>query len=103
MSVVLSKYTTLGTGGPAREFVQPTTIAEVEAVLRRGEPVAVVGLGSNLLAADEGVDTIVLHLEGERAEVSTTETMLRAGGGAANAVALHRARADGLGGFEFAC
>ena len=29
--------------------------------------------------------------------------MLRVGGGAANAVALHRARAAGLGGFEFAC
>ena len=28
---------------------------------------------------------------------------MRAGGGAANAVALHRARAAGLGGFEFAC
>jgi UDP-N-acetylmuramate dehydrogenase len=29
--------------------------------------------------------------------------VLRVGGGAANAVALHRARAAGLGGFEFAC
>ena len=29
--------------------------------------------------------------------------MLRAGGGATNAVCLHRARAAGLGGFEFAC
>ena len=29
--------------------------------------------------------------------------MLHVGGGAANAVALHRARAAGLGGFEFAC
>ena len=28
---------------------------------------------------------------------------MRAGGGAANAVCLHRARAAGLGGFEFAC
>jgi UDP-N-acetylenolpyruvoylglucosamine reductase len=28
---------------------------------------------------------------------------VRAGGGAANAVVLHRARAEGLGGFEFAC
>ena len=31
------------------------------------------------------------------------EELLVAGGGAANAVALHRARAAGLGGFEFAC
>ena len=30
-------------------------------------------------------------------------TLLRAGGGASNAVCLHRARAAGLGGLEFAC
>src|SRR2546423_2448920 len=107
MSVELARYTTLGTGGPAREFAQPTAVAEVEELLRRardeGLAVAVVGLGSNLLVADEGVDALVLHLEGELAAVSTSDQMLRAGGGAANAVALHRARAAGRGGFEFAC
>jgi UDP-N-acetylmuramate dehydrogenase len=103
MTVELARYTTLGTGGPARDFAQPTTIAEVEELLRRGEPVAVVGLGSNLLVADEGVDALVLHLEGELATVEVDGTTLRVGGGAANAVALHRARAAGLGGFEFAC
>jgi UDP-N-acetylmuramate dehydrogenase len=49
------------------------------------------------------VDALVLHLEGELAAVSTLELCLRAGGGAANAVALHRAREAGLGGFEYAC
>jgi UDP-N-acetylenolpyruvoylglucosamine reductase len=34
---------------------------------------------------------------------SRPRDMLRVGGGAANAVALHRARAAGLGSFEFAC
>jgi UDP-N-acetylmuramate dehydrogenase len=99
----LSRYTTLGTGGPARDFAQPSSIAELEELLRRGENVAVVGLGSNLLVADDGVDALVLHLEGELAAVSTLELCLRAGGGAANAVALHRVREAGLGGFEFAC
>ena len=103
MSVELARYTTLGTGGPAREFAQPTSVTEVEELLRRGENVAVVGLGSNLLVADDGVDALVLHLEGELAAVRTLELSLRAGGGAANAVALHKARTAGLGGFEFAC
>jgi UDP-N-acetylmuramate dehydrogenase len=103
VSVLLSRYTTLGTGGPARDFARPTSIAEVEALLRRGETVAVVGLGSNLLVADEGVDALVLHLEGDLAAVEIRGTALRVGGGTANAVALHRARAAGLGGFEFAC
>lgn len=99
----LGRYTTLGTGGPARDFAQPETVAEVEALLRRGEPVAVIGLGSNLLVADDGVDALVLRLGGELAAVEVDGTTVRIGGGAANAVALHKARAAGLGGFEFAC
>ena len=99
----LSRYTTLGTGGPAREFAQPTSVAEVEELLRRGLPVATIGLGSNLLVADEGVDAIVLKLGGELASIEVDGDLVRAGGGAANAVVLHRARAAGLGGFEFAC
>jgi UDP-N-acetylenolpyruvoylglucosamine reductase len=62
-----------------------------------------VGLGSNLLVADEGVDALALRLEGELAVAATEGGLLVAGGGAANAVCLHRARAAGLGGFEFAC
>jgi UDP-N-acetylmuramate dehydrogenase len=98
----LSRYTTLGTGGPALEFAQPTSVAEVEELLRRGLPVATIGLGSNLLVADEGVDALVLKLGGELAAVQIEGDLLRAGGGAADAVCLHRARAAGLGGFEFA-
>jgi UDP-N-acetylmuramate dehydrogenase len=105
--VALARYTTLGTGGPARAFARPESEPEVNELLRwareRALAVAVVGLGSNLLAADEGVDALVLKLGGELASVEADGDGLRAGGGAANAVALHRARAAGLGGFEFAC
>jgi UDP-N-acetylmuramate dehydrogenase len=104
VTVELSRYTTLGTGGPAREFATPGSVAEVEQLLRRADgEVAVVGLGSNLLVADDGVDALVLHLEGALAAVEIDGTTVRAGGGAANAVVLHRVRAAGLGGFEFAC
>jgi len=99
----LSRYTTLGTGGPAREFAEPKTVAEVQELLRRDVPVATIGLGSNLLVADDGVDALVLKLGGELAAVEVEGNLVRAGGGAANAVCLHRARAAGLGGFEFAC
>ena len=103
MSVELARYTTLGTGGPARDFAQPSSIAELEELLARDEPVAIVGLGSNLLVADAGVDALVLRLQGQLAAIETKDLVLLAGGGAANAVALHRARTAGLGGFEFAC
>jgi UDP-N-acetylmuramate dehydrogenase len=105
--VALSRFTTLGTGGPARAFARPETLEELEETLARaGEqelPVATVGLGSNLLVADEGFDGLVLKLGGELAEAIVDGERLLAGGGAANAVCLHRVRAAGLGGFEFAC
>ncbi len=105
--VRLSKLTTVGIGGPARGFARPRSPAELDEALawaaERDLPVRPVGLGSNLLAADEGVEALVIRLDGELAEVDVRGDVLVAGGGAANAVCLHRARAAGLGGFEFAC
>ena len=105
--VPLARLTTIGTGGAARAFAQPSSLPELEAALawaaERDVPVAAVGLGSNLLAADQGVDALVLKLTGELAAVRVEGEHILAGGGATNAVCLHNARAAGLGGFEFAC
>jgi UDP-N-acetylmuramate dehydrogenase len=105
--VALSRLTTIGTGGQARALARPGSLAELEEAIawaaERGLEVAVVGLGSNLLAPDEGVDLLVVKLEGELAAAEARDGLLVAGGGAPNAVSLHRARAAGLGGFEFAC
>lgn len=105
--VALSRLTTIGTGGPARAYAEPRTLSELEGALRAARDqeleVATVGLGSNLLAADTGVEMLVLRLAGELAGAHTQGILLVAGGGATNAVCLHRARAAGLGGFEFAC
>jgi UDP-N-acetylmuramate dehydrogenase len=105
--VALSRFTTLGTGGPARAFGRPETLEELEEAFtwasERELPVATIGLGSNLLVADDGFEGLVLKLGGELAEATVEGERLLAGGGAANAVCLHRVRAAGLGGFEFAC
>ena len=105
--VPLDRLTTVGIGGPARHFARPTTLGELEEALRwaadEGSEVYTVGLGSNLLVADAGVDGLALRLDGELAAASVEGDLLSAGGGATNAVSLHRTRAAGLGGFEFAC
>jgi UDP-N-acetylmuramate dehydrogenase len=105
-NVALARHTTIGTGGPARFFARPETVEElVDALVwarEHGVAVEVIGLGSNVLVHDEGVDALVLKLAGELAAASVDGDLLVAGGGAANAVCLHRARAAGLGGFEFA-
>ena len=105
--VPLSRYTTIGTGGPARAFARPETLQELRDSLAWARvadlAIATLGLGSNLLVADDGVDALVLKLAGELATARVEGDLLIAGGGAPNAVALHRARDAGLGGFEFAC
>jgi UDP-N-acetylmuramate dehydrogenase len=105
--VPLARLTTIGVGGPARALARPRSVRELVDALRyardEGLDVLAVGLGSNLLAADEGVDALVLRLEGELADIDVDEHTLSAGGGATNAVCLHRAREAGLGGLEFAC
>jgi UDP-N-acetylenolpyruvoylglucosamine reductase len=105
--VPLARLTTIGTGGVPAALARPRTVAELGDALRyardEGLGVFVVGLGSNVLAADGRLDVLVVRLEGELGAVEVVDGVLQAGGGATNAVCLHRARAAGLGGFEFAC
>ncbi len=62
--VPLARFTTIGTGGPARAFARAATLAELEQALAwaraRELPVRPIGLGSNLLVADEGVGALVV-------------------------------------------
>ena len=105
-AAALSRFTTIGTGGAARWLARPETIEELVEVLAwaadHDAPVETVGLGSNLLVADEGFDGLIVKLAGELVSVEIDDGLLLAGGGATNAVCLHRARAAGLGGLEFA-
>ena len=105
-NVGLARHTTIGTGGPARWFGRPETVEDLSELLDWGAEreiaIAVVGLGSNLLVPDVGVHALVVKLSGELATAHVEGQTLVMGGGAPNAVGLHRARTAGLGGFEFA-
>ena len=63
---LLRDRTTLRLGGPARRWVTATTEAElveaVDAADRAGEPVLVLGGGSNVVVADEGFDGVVVEV-----------------------------------------
>jgi UDP-N-acetylenolpyruvoylglucosamine reductase len=64
--VPLARYTTLGLGGPARRFAEAVTEADLVAQVRsadeRGEPLLVLGGGSNLVIADDGFPGTVVHV-----------------------------------------
>jgi UDP-N-acetylmuramate dehydrogenase len=73
-SAALADHTTLRLGGPARRLVEATSAAEIVAAVSRadaaGEPILLVGGGSNLVVADEGFDgvAILLRSRGVRVE-----------------------------------
>jgi UDP-N-acetylmuramate dehydrogenase len=64
--VPLASLTTLRLGGPAKRLVEATTQDEIADLVadcdRRGEPVLVLGGGSNLVVADAGFDGTVVRV-----------------------------------------
>ncbi len=63
---LLSEYTTLRLGGPARRFIEVDTTRElidaVHAADQAGEPILVLGGGSNLVVGDAGFDGTVIRV-----------------------------------------
>ena len=104
--VALGRYTTFGSGGPARGFLRARSEEDVAGALawaaERDLPVLALGFGSNLLVADVGVEALALRLEGELASVEIEGEKMIAGGGAADALCARQAQAAGLSGLEFA-
>jgi UDP-N-acetylmuramate dehydrogenase len=101
----LAQLATVRTGGPAELFARAGSEAELAELLgwasANALPVSVVGSGSNLLVADEGVPGLVLKLDRELAKIEHDGAALDCGGGARlPAVAAVAARA-GLSGIEF--
>jgi len=103
----VSRLTTVGTGGLARFLARPGTRTELAEVLRWADAdeldVAVVGLGSNLLVADEGYDGVVVRLAGDLARIERDDDRIVCGGGASLAAVVKRATGWGLSGIEFGC
>ena len=74
-AVPLSGYTTLRLGGPAARFVAAGTAEDVASAVRaadgRGEPVLVLGGGSNLVVADEGFDGTVVQVANRGSKIDS--------------------------------
>ncbi|GAA3091270.1 UDP-N-acetylmuramate dehydrogenase [Streptosporangium carneum] len=81
--VRLAPYTTLGLGGPAGAFVEAGSAEEIVELVagadRAGEPVLVLGGGSNLVVADEGFDGLVVRVASRGVEVDGDRITAQAG------------------------
>lgn len=101
----LSRLLTVRSGGPAELFARAGSDSELSELLawahESGVEVNVIGSGSNLLVADEGVSGLVVKLDRELACIELDGSSMVCGGGARlPSVAAHAARA-GLSGIEF--
>ncbi len=100
----LARHTTWRIGGPARWFCRVFTeeaLARVLAFAHAGaQPLAILGMGSNVLAADEGFPGFVVRLEGEFLAVAVDGAVVTAGGGAPLGGVCTAAARAGLSGLE---
>ena len=102
----MKKHTTFRIGGPAEYLILPQTaeeIADVVKLCRQEEiPWYIVGNGSNLLVADEGVRGVVIQLLRNFNQIQVEGCQIRMQAGAQNAAVAKRALDASLTGFEFA-
>ena len=83
----LAPHTWFHLGGPAEFFAEPTTVDQLQTLVRRcreaNTPVRVLGGGSNILVRDEGVAGVVVRLAAEAfSDITLDKDILSAGGGA---------------------
>ena len=104
--VPMSTLTTFQIGGPAAVVVEPATAEQAACVLRAcheaNVPVKVLGLGSDLLVSDAGVDAVVVRIAQRCASIAVAGSKLVVDAGASNAQVAEAALAAGLAGYEFA-
>jgi UDP-N-acetylmuramate dehydrogenase len=101
----LAPYTLFKIGGPAEALVEPRSIDELAAVMRRCVarklPVRMLGAGCSLLVRDEGVRGVVLRLAGDAfSRIAAQGKRLRAGCGASVGALIAAAARANLTGLE---
>jgi UDP-N-acetylmuramate dehydrogenase len=101
----LKDYTWFRVGGPAQVLYSPADEADLAYFLRgapSGIPITVIGLGSNLLVRDGGIEGVVIRLGKGFGEITVEEGSRLRAGAAVPDVKVARAAADaGISGLSF--
>ena len=101
----LADFIWFRTGGPAEWLVKPKDEADLARFLGELDetiPVTPIGVGSNLIVRDGGVDGVVVRLPKSFARINIEPgNRVRAGGGAMGITVASAARDAGIAGLEF--
>lgn len=96
----LSEFSTFGIGGPIRDFVEVSTVEEMEEAFQCNVPKLIVGKGSNCLFDDRGFDGLVIQNKIDFCHWGENEVIVGSGY-SFSLLGVQTAR-KGLSGLEFA-
>jgi UDP-N-acetylmuramate dehydrogenase len=103
--VVLAPFTWFRVGGPAQVLFQPADEDDLAAFLRACPldiPILAVGVGSNLIVRDGGVEGVVIRLSPRGfGQVTTDGVRITSGAACLDAVVAKKAAEAGIAGLEF--
>jgi UDP-N-acetylmuramate dehydrogenase len=104
-TVALAPFTTFRIGGPADILIRPGSLDQLIEIARMLEPLElpylVIGQGSNLLVADEGVRGVVVVLDGEFAGWTVEHDVVTSGSAMKMPVLARQCAQRGLTGLEW--
>jgi len=102
----MKRYTSFQIGGPADVLVEPRGVEDLQTVLKwawnEGLPVFVLGNGTNLLVADEGIRGVVVRIGQGLDDLSFEGECVRAGAGVALPTLARECAERGFAGLEWA-
>ena len=102
----LARHTYMRLGGPAAYFAEPDTVEHLRRIAAWARsaalPLRLLGGGSNVLIADEGVQAVVLSLRRACGNTTFQDTRVTVGAGVMLPALARAAAAQDLGGLEFA-
>jgi len=100
----LADFIWFRTGGPADWLARPRDAEDLSrfmAAIDPSLPIFPVGVGSNLIVRDGGLEGVVVRLPKTMARVTIEDDLVRVGGGAMGITIASKARDAGLAGLEF--
>ena len=100
----LSKSNWFQVGGPAEILFKPADAQDLAFFLREKPahlPVTIIGVGSNLIIRDGGIDGVVIRLGRGFATMEREDEILTVGAGCLDVNVAHYSAECGLGGLEF--
>jgi UDP-N-acetylmuramate dehydrogenase len=106
LDVPMARHTTFGIGGPADIFVTVSDIAALGEVVRvardAGQPLFVLGSGSNILVSDRGIRGVVLDNRARQEQAGADGLNFRVASGASFAAFARRMCRQGRAGLAWA-